>query len=136
MWVVNYYINHVDALLPYQSENGLWRQEITLESYHGLESFEETSGTGLIAYAIGVGIRTGVLDRKTYLPAFVNAIRGLKKVSIGEGFEIYNSCPGCLSPKDGSLYSYLSLIPPIDEHHGAGPVVMALAEAHLLGITE
>ena len=134
--VVNYYINHVNALLPYQSENGLWRQEITLESYHGLESYEETSGTGLIAYAIGVGIRTGVLDRKTYFPVLNHAIMGLKKVSIGENYDIYNSCPSCLSPGDGSIFAYLSLIPPVNENHGAGPVVMALAEAHRCGLIE
>lgn len=134
--VVHYFVNHVNALLPYQSKNGLWRQEITLESYHGLESYEETSGTGLIAYAIGVGIRTGVLDRKTYLPVLNHAIKGLKKISIGENYDIYNSCPGCLSPKDGSILAYLSLVSPVNENHGAGPVIMALAEAHRLGIEE
>ena len=134
--VVHYFVNHVNALLPYQSENGLWRQEITLESYYGLESYEETSGTGLIAYAIGVGIRMGVLDRKNYLPVLNHAIMGLKKVSIGENYDIYNSCPGCLSPKDGSILAYLSLVPPVNENHGAGPVVMALAEAHRCGLIE
>lgn len=134
--VVRYYINHVDALIPYQSENGLWRQEITLESYHGLPSYEETSGTGLIAYAIGIGIRTGILDRRRYLPVFNNAISGLKKISIGENFEIYNSCPSCLSPGDGTIFAYLSLVSPVDENHGAGPVVMALAEAHRCGLVE
>ena len=135
--VVTYFIRHASNLLPYQSENGMWRQEITVESYHGLDSYEETSGTGLIAYAIGVGIRVGILDKKQYLPVLRHAVEGLKKVSIGAHFEIYNSCPGCRCPGDGSIYAYLNHTPTfVDEPHGAGPVIMALAEAHLCGITE
>jgi len=135
--VVRYFIRHMEALLPYQSKNGMWRQEITVEEYHGLESYEETSGTGLIAYSIGVGIRTGVLDREKYIPVLRHAIAGLKKISIGENYEIYNSCPGCLCPKDGSIYAYLNHRPTfVDEPHGAGPVIMALAEAHRCGIVE
>lgn len=135
--VVRYFISLTEALLSYQSENGMWRQEITVEEYHGLESYEETSGTGLIAYSIGVGIRAGVLDPKKYIPVLRHAIEGLKSVSIGENYEIYNSCPGCLCPKDGTIYAYLNHKPTfVDEPHGAGPVIMALAEAHRCGIVE
>ncbi|MBE6612324.1 MAG: glucuronyl hydrolase [Ruminococcaceae bacterium] len=128
---------HVDALLPYQSENGMWRQEITVVELDGLDSYEETSGTGLIAYAIGVGIRSGVLDRETYQPVFERALSGICKVSIREDYSVYNSCPGCLCPGDGTIRAYLSHKPTHkDENHGAGPVIMALAEAAKLGIAD
>ena len=115
----------------------MWRQEITVEQYQGLDSYEETSGTGLILYAMGVGVRTGVLDQKKYLPVFRRGIEGLKKVSIGENFETCHSCPACRCPEDGSIHAYLSQAPSyVDEPHGAGPVIMALAEAHRCGLTD
>ena len=58
---IEYFKAHIDSLAKYQSQNGMWRQEITVESLDTqselgiLESYEETSGTGLILYAIGVG---------------------------------------------------------------------------------
>lgn len=135
--VVRYFVSLTEALLPYQSKNGMWRQEITVEAYHGLDSYEETSGTGLIAYSMGVGICAGILEPKKYLPLLRLAIEGLKTISIGENYEIYNSCPGCLCPKDGSIYAYLNHKPTFpDEPHGAGPVIMALAQAHRCGIVE
>ncbi len=134
---VEYLRAHAKALLPYQSANGMWRQEITVESLDGNISYEETSGTGLIAYAIGEGIRCGLLDRETYMPVFERAIHGLLKVSIREDYSIYNSCPGCLMPGEGTIRDYVTHNPSYkDENHGAGPVILALAAAHRLGITE
>ncbi len=134
---IEYLRAHAKALLPYQSENGMWRQEITVQSCEGYVSYEETSGTGLIAYAIGLGIRCGALDKEIYMPVFERAIKGLLKVSVREDYSIYNSCPGCLYPNDGSILAYVNHNPTYkDENHGAGPVILALAEAHRLGITE
>ncbi|MBQ2710288.1 MAG: glycoside hydrolase family 88 protein [Clostridia bacterium] len=134
---VKYLQDHCAALLPFQSENGMWRQEISVVEYEGLDSYEETSGTGLIAYAMAVGMRSGALDEATYLPVFRRAIEGIVKISIREDYSIYNSCPGCLCPGDGTIRAYLSHKPTFkDEPHGAGPVIMALAEAHRMGITE
>ena len=92
----------------------MWRQEITVESLDTqselgiLESYEETSGTGLILYAIGVGIRNGLLDRNEYLPIFKQGIDGLYKVSISEDDSIVNSCPGCLCPAT-ALFWHISI---------------------------
>lgn len=132
--LLRYYKNHVDALVPYQSENGFWRQEITLEKLDDLESYEETSGTGLILYAIAQGIRVGVLDREKYLPVVERGVQGLKKLSVNKNFGIENSCPACRCPGDATIRAYLShKAPYTDEPHGAGPVIMALVAADSCG---
>ena len=138
---IEYFKAHIDSLAKYQSQNGMWRQEITVESLdtHSelgiLESYEETSGTGLILYAMGVGIRNGLLDRNEYLPIFKRGIDGLYKVSISEDDSIVNSCPGCLCPGDGTILAYLNHRRTFrDEPHGAGPVILALSEAARLGV--
>lgn len=60
------------ALLKYQSEDGLWRQLIDRP-----ESWEETSGTGMFAYAMVTGVKRGWLDAQTYGPAARKAWLGL-----------------------------------------------------------
>nr|MBQ4320327.1 glycoside hydrolase family 88 protein [Clostridia bacterium] len=129
---------HALALIPYQSDNGMWRQEITVTEYEGVESYEETSGTGLIMHALSAGMLCGALECETFMPVFEKALGGLQKISIvKEDFGILNSCPGCLCPGDGSIRAYVHHKPTFkDEPHGAGPVIMALAAAHRLGITE
>ncbi len=134
---IEYFQRLMKALLPYQTENGMWRQEITLPELDGHISYEETSGTGLILYAMGMGIRNGLLDRETYLPVLEVGIRGLCHVSIMADGATQHSCPGCLCPGDGSIAAYLSHRPSfVNEPHGAGPVILALAEAYRNGLTE
>ena len=52
------------SLLQFQSESGLWRQLLDKP-----ESWLETSGTGMFAYAMVTGVKRGWLDEKTYGPA-------------------------------------------------------------------
>lgn len=139
--VEEYYINHSKAFLPYQSENGLWRQEITIEELDGLISFEEISGTGLILYGIGIGLRLGILNKEIFYPVFEKGIRGLMKIGVNSDFSTDNCCPGCLCPGEGeekgTIRAYLSHRKPYrDEPHGAAPVMLALTEAYLNGIKE
>jgi unsaturated rhamnogalacturonyl hydrolase len=122
------------SLLPHQSARGLWRQEIPFEY-----SYEETSGTGLILYGYGVGIRTGLLDRDTFVPAFKRGLEGLNSVSINPDFSTEHSCPGCLCPGEGeekgTVKAYVTLkLPHRDEHHSFAPLMMAMVEAHRNGI--
>lgn len=134
--VERYFVDHSEAMLPYQSKRGLWRQEIPLEL-----SYEESSGTGLILYGYGVGLRNGVLDSARFRPAFERGIAGLAKVAINADFSINNSCPGCLCPGEGeekgTVKAYVTLrLPYRDEHHGFAPIMFALLEAYRNGIRE
>ncbi|MDI4647784.1 glycoside hydrolase family 88 protein [Cohnella hashimotonis] len=122
------------ALLPHQSKRGLWRQEIPFD-----HSYEESSGTGLILYGMGVGLRMGLLDRETYEPAFRLGICGLSAYCINDDFSTELSCPGCLCPGEGeekgTVKAYVTLrLPRRDELHSFGPLMLALTEAYRNGI--
>jgi rhamnogalacturonyl hydrolase YesR len=62
------------SLLKYQGEDGLWKQLIDHP-----ESWSETSGTGMFAFAMITGVKNGWLDAKTYGPAARKAWLGLVK---------------------------------------------------------
>ena len=120
------------ALLPWQSERGLWRQEITWES-----AWEESSGTALILYGMGIGLRIGCLNPDVYMPVFRKGLEGLVKYVANPDFSTELSCPGCLCPGDGSIHAYVTdKQPQKDEHHSYGAFMLALVEAHRNGITD
>lgn len=125
-----------DALLPHQSDRGLWRQEIPHD-----HSYEEASGTGLVLYGIGVGLRTGVLDEERFGEPFRRGIEGLTSICVNPDCSTEFSCPGCLAPGDGAergtVKAYMTLrLPYRDEPHSFGPLILALTEAHRLGVTD
>lgn len=131
-----YFKDMMEALLPYQTARGLWRQEI-IKDY----AWEESSGTGLILYCMGIGLRLGLLQEEVYRPAFEKGIRGLAEYCICEDFSTYRSCPGCLcpgnGPQKGSVKAYLTeKIPQKDEVHSYGCMMLALTEAYKNRIRE
>ena len=133
---VTYFRDLVDALLPYQTKKGLWRQEI-IEPL----AWEESSGTALILYGMGVGIRKGLLTDVVYREAFETGIKGLGIYCLTEDFATYRSCPGCLCPGEGAehgtIQAYLTVkTPQKDEVHSYGCLMLAFAEAYSNGITE
>lgn len=122
------------ALLPHQSQRGLWRQEIPEPL-----SYEESSGTGLILYSYGLGLRHGLLDEEVYGQHFDRGVAGLVAMGVNPDFSTMRSCPGCLCPgtgeERGSAQAYMTLkLPYRDELHGAGPIILALSEAHRRGV--
>ncbi len=131
-----YYIAHSDALVENQTERGLWRQEIPEEL-----AWYESSGTGLILYGLGVGIRCGILKGERYIQAFKKGIDALSKYCITSDFMTRMSCPGCLCPgigkEKGTPKAYITeKFPQDDEVHSYGCIMLALVEAYKNGITE
>ena len=127
--VCDYFGRHSFALLKYQTRRGLWCQEIT-----DLNSYEEASGTGLILYGYGVGLRMKMLNLGFKEP-FEEGIEGMCRWFITEDKCIKNVCPGCRTPgRDrlkGTLRAYTQHMPVTDDQHGFGPIQLALAEAAL-----
>ena len=77
-------------LVPLQGSDGMWRSSLLSPS---LYPAPETSATALFVYAMAYGIRTGVLDRATYLPVVTRAWIGLSTISLkGSGF--VSNCQG------------------------------------------
>lgn len=125
------------ALLPHQTARGLWRQEL-IEPL----AWEECSGTGLILYAMSIGMRMGLLDPAVYKEPFEKGIAGLAACCLDEQFATHRSCPGCLYPscpgvQPGSVQAYITgKLPTKDEPHSYGCIMLAMVEAHKQGITE
>jgi unsaturated rhamnogalacturonyl hydrolase len=76
------------SLLKYQGEDGLWKQLIDHP-----ESWSETSGTGMFAFALITGVKQGWLDAKTYGPAARKAWLGLVKY-LDERANVREVCAG------------------------------------------
>lgn len=132
-----YYTDLSAALIRYQDEKGLWRQELPLEW-----SWEESSGTALFLYGIGTGIRLGILDRGTYMPVFEKGILGLKKYCVNDDFSVTHCCQGCLAPgyneeTRGHVIGYIrDVLPQKDDGHAFGPFILAFLEAERLGMQD
>lgn len=132
----NLFISFSAAILPYQTEHGLWRQEMTEDS-----AWEESSGTALLLYGLGIGLRCGLLHEERFIAAFANGIDGLVRYCVHPDFSTEKSCPGCLCPGEGpvkgSIQAYVTeKSPEKDEHHSFGAFMLALVEAWRNGITE
>ena len=125
------YIDFTDALLEYQYD-GVWKQEITRK-----DAWDESSGTALILYSIGKGIKNGTLTDKKYKIAFSLGIERMVEKFISKEFSPLSSCPSCLCPGNGTIEDYITLRQPKnDEWHAYGAIVLALCGAHLNGISE
>jgi rhamnogalacturonyl hydrolase YesR len=70
--IVKGYNQMMASLLKYQGDDGLWRQLLDHP-----ESWAETSGTGMFAFAFVTGVKKGWLPKKTYGPAARKAWLGL-----------------------------------------------------------
>jgi len=132
--VVSRYKAFCESIVKYQSMRGLWRQEMIMEG-----AWEESSGTGLLAYGIGVGIRLGILTDEKYKKSFDMALSGLANHCISENYNTYNSCESNSFPGDGdergTVYAYVCIPKSFrNEPHSFGCIMVALAEARKHGI--
>lgn len=117
------------AVLKHQDEQGLWHQEMTDKT-----SYVETSGSGLMLYAIGICIEKGVLD-KSNLTAFRKGLRGYMAY-IGEDGSVSHVCGGCLNPGKGTKADYVKQPWRFNDPHAFGPAVLTFTQAAELGITD
>lgn len=124
------YRDHVNACATVQDGDGLWRQEMTEIK----DAYVETSGSGLLLYALGAGIAAGVIGADQR-PRFERGLAGLLAY-ISSDIDIYHTCCGCLCPGKGTRLDYMARRPIVNDPHAFGPVVLTMGQAHLLGICE
>lgn len=103
------------SLVKLQSPNGLWRQLLDVP-----ESWEETSGTGMFAFAMITGVKEKWLDAKVYGAPARNAWLGLVK-NIDENGNIQEVCVG--TDKGFSVQYYLDRQRRTGDLHGQAPVL-------------
>lgn len=113
------------ALEPCQAPSGRWRQDLVTP-----DAYEETSGSGLILYALAMGLRKGWLP-ETMRPMADKAWAGLAG-TVGEQGEIDGTCIGTRGTCGDTLAFYLNRPTRTDDVHSFGPVLLAAVEMHLL----
>jgi len=116
------------ALLQHQSESGLWRQLVDKP-----DSWEETSGSGMFAYAMVTGVKRGWLDGETYAPVARKAWLALVD-QLDEEKNIKNVCVGTNkafkeagSNLDAQYKFYLARPRYTGDYHGQAPVLWTAA---------
>ena len=109
------YQTRMASLLKLQTANGLWRQLVDKPEF-----WEETSGTGMFAFAIVTGVKKGWLDAKTYGPAARKAWLGLVK-NLDENGNVKEVCVG--TNKGFSVKYYFDRERKTGDLHGQAPVL-------------
>jgi rhamnogalacturonyl hydrolase YesR len=107
------------ALLRYQPEAGAWRQLLDHE-----ESWPETSGTGMFAFALISGVRTGMLSRETYGAAARRAWIALAGY-VDQNNDVTSVCEG--TNKLNNLEYYLLRKRRTGDFHGQAPLLWTAA---------
>jgi len=117
------------TVLKYQNRDGLWHQEMT-----DTTSYVETSGSGLLLYALGIAIEKKIIDQ-SYLPAFQRGISALTAY-VAEDGAVTHACGSCLYPGQGTKADYKKKGWNYNDPHAFGPVVLAFTQAYKLGIRQ
>lgn len=116
------------ALLKHQAESGLWRQLVDKP-----DSWEETSGSGMFAYAMVTGVKRGWLDAASYGPAARKAWLALVDRLDDEG-NLADVCVGTnkaakmVGPDLDKQYEfYLARPREKGDYHGQAPLLWTAA---------
>ncbi len=117
------YKKMMSGLLKLQSNNGLWYQ--VLDKPDDSANWEESSGSAMFTYAMIAGVRRGVLDAATYVPAIDKAWAGLKTKINAQG-DVSGICIGTWYKANAAEYMALTKL--TGDGHGQAPVLWAAAE--------
>ena len=126
--------DHCSAIIKYQTVRGLWKQSMAEPL-----AWEESSGTGLMLYAIGIGLRLGVLDKETFFEPFKKGIEGLYQFCIEPDYSVTRCSHSCRCPvygeQRGTIEAYVVGVTHVkNDSHAFGPVILAMIEAERNGI--
>lgn len=113
--IVDGYTKMMSALVSHQAEDGMWRQLIDKP-----ESWKETSGTGMFAYALCMGVKKGILSDQIYEDAYQKAWIALVSYLQEDG-KISNVCVGTGQSMD--IQYYLNRPVVTGDFHGQAPLL-------------
>ena len=109
------YKKMMTALLNFQSNDGMWRQLVDVES-----AWPETSCTAMFGYAITLGVKKGILPKKKFRAAYQKAWLALTGY-ISEDGKVSQVCVGTGQSQD--IAYYLERPTSIGDFHGQAPVL-------------
>jgi rhamnogalacturonyl hydrolase YesR len=124
-YLMDSYLKMLEGLIPCQSAAGLWRQLIDDPN-----SWEETSGSAMIVYAMVTGIRLGWLEEEKYAPIVEKAWLALVDKLDTDG-ALEEVCVG--TNEKMTAQAYLDRPRRTGDHHGQGPMLWT---AHALLLLE
>lgn len=113
--------NHMD-------ENGMLHQAMEDHS-----TYVETSGTALVLYAMGRGIKNQSLDRAEYKDIFLRGLKSIMRYIALDG-SVFNCCKGCLAPGNGTAEDYNNTNWVLNDIHSFGPIILLFSQAESLKI--
>ncbi len=121
------FTDHLQACFAARHPSGLWCQEMTEHT-----SYIETSGSGLILYALGLALEHGLIDAGQR----AELSRGLSALLpyITSEYDVHHTCRGCLCPGQGTKLDYMARAPVLNDPHAFGPLTLAFGQAHHLGL--
>lgn len=117
------YKKMMEGLLKVQGKNGLWYQVLDIPT--DAKNWEETSGSAMFTYAMISGVKRGLLEPATYVPAIEAAWAGLRKKISAQG-DVSDICIGTYFL--ATAQQYLSLTRLTGDGHGQAPILWAAAE--------
>jgi len=117
------YKKMMDTLVYYQSEDGMWRQLIDVDS-----SWRETSATAMFGYALAVGVKKGILKGEKYNNAFKKAWFSLTDY-VGKDGRLTEVCAGTGQSTDINYYLDRPRI--TGDFHGQAPMLWLAYELML-----
>lgn len=113
--IMDSYLTMMNTLLKCQAENGMWRQLVDEE-----DTWYETSGSAMFAYAFIVGVKNGWLNYETFAPAARKAWIALTDYVNADG-DVTDVCVGT-NIGDSKQY-YMERERLIGDLHGQAPVL-------------
>lgn len=118
----------LEALAPLQDADGMWHAMLHRP---WSDSAAETTGTGLIGYAIARAVADGYLPSEPWVPVAEQAIAGVCAAVDEQGI-VHGACvgPGTLFDHGEDLYLHKPIEP--DDPHGAPCALYASLGAQLL----
>jgi unsaturated rhamnogalacturonyl hydrolase len=114
------YQKMMEALIKYQSENGMWRQLIDYQY-----SWAESSGTAMFAFSMTRGINNGFLKGKKYKLAADKALSAIM-AQVNKAGEIREVCVGTNKMPDRDFYLERPRV--VGDFHGQAPLLWLINE--------
>ncbi|WP_253952400.1 glycoside hydrolase family 88 protein [Xylanibacter muris] len=129
---INDFLLMSSGLLGCQRADGSWNVSLAAPTNYGQPGSEgpEMTGTSLFVGGMAYGVRTGLLDSATYMPAIRKGWEAMRRaVHDDTGFVGYLQGTGA-KPEDGGVITYNSI--PNFEDFGYGCWLWGAAEVHAL----
>ncbi len=123
-YILRAYSDAMEGCLATQNPNGMWHQ-----SMDDRGTYQESSGTALILYALGKGIRNGFFTEEKYLASFRRGLKALSGCICFDGSVMF-CCGGCCSPGyNGTAADYQERHWVLNDLHAFGGPILAYTEA-------